>query len=167
MKIYILLLTVENIDSNWNYKVHNDEEVTSNLFISQFELHFHTLIFSINSPTGWSYKTDNISFISWKNDDLNLPYTHDVAPQSTLEGFSFQSLAAGASQGDYEIFSWDHSIDDAGDIAFNRILVPNSSVSAPEPSTLSFLVFLSSAGFGTKCLLGPRKNVSDQCKLKK
>jgi hypothetical protein len=185
MKKYILLITTlflydtafsqalhTNISlarsaNTWIYTIENLEAVETNLFISAFDFDIDADIENIVTPEGWDIDTDNSTFISWNSFSKGYDNPYHIPPGGSLS-FKFDCLSSGSYQSSYLIGSWNHATDLPSDISIGAILAPkNVAASASEPSTLSFLALLSSAGFGTKCLLGPRKNVLDQCRQKK
>jgi hypothetical protein len=88
-------IEVTQAGSEFTYTVFNDEPATSSLYVNAFHLTIGGAPFSVTStPEGWDYFTDNSTYIDWYNTELELPYPHDVAPDSSLGGFTILSAVA-------------------------------------------------------------------------
>ena len=123
--------------SVWTYTLLNDEPAPSNNFITNYFLAVDAPVTVLSSPTGWDYQTDNSSYVFWFNTDPALPYPHDIAPGSSLNGFSIGSKAVTSASLEYNISSWDHTLDVPGSVASGTVLAPSTPAAVPEPSTLT------------------------------
>jgi hypothetical protein len=123
----------------FSYTVFNDEPLGSPNFVSIWHLDLNAPIAITNTPAGWDYFTDNATFVDWFSTDLALPYPHDIAPGSFLDGFVIESAFATSELHFYTVGSWDHVNDSGGpgfqDLIFAPAIGPTSSV-VPEPSTM-------------------------------
>lgn len=128
-------IDASQIGNNWSYTLTNNEAASSPYFLSDFNLSVGAPFEDVTAPVGWSYTTDNSSYIYWFNTDAQLPYPHDVAPGAHLDGFSFTSSVAGSQLSSYGLSSWDHSQDAPGTTAVGMILTPRSPAAVPEAST--------------------------------
>lgn len=134
------------------YTLFNDELVGSPNFLSLFHLDVNAPITVTSTPTGWDFVTDNSTYVDWFNTDTQLPYPNDVAPGSSLSGFTIESTVSTSESLFYTVNSWDHGNDTPGPATQSLIGVPSVVAAAdptiPEPSTLTLL------GAGTVTLLG-------------
>ena len=78
----------------WSYTVFNDQPSGDSSYISSFTLQIAAPISVITAPDGWTFGSDNASYVQWFNIDPSLPYPHDIAPGMSLSGFSVTSTAA-------------------------------------------------------------------------
>ena len=123
--------------SVWTYTLLNDEPAPSNNFITNYLLAVDAPVTVLSSPAGWDYQTDNSSYVFWFNTDLALPYPHDIAPGSSLDGFSIGSTSVTSASQEYNISSWDHNQDAPGSVASGTVLAPSTPAAVPEPSTIT------------------------------
>lgn len=124
--------TVLPNSSTWQYAVFNDEPLTSPNFIYSFDVTVDSALTSISSPSGWSYVTDNASYVLWTSDLL----ASDIAPQASLSGFV---LHANAETNLHDAFldAFDHTTMDVGPGAILSVqapvALPNGDI-VPEPA---------------------------------
>jgi hypothetical protein len=125
----------------WSYTLFNDEPLASSNYIFAFSLTINAPVVVTGVPDGWTVDTDNVSFVFWFNTDLALPYPHDIAPGSSLGGFSISSPGAVPGLSSAAIAGWDHLLDAPGPLS-SDILVssPSSPTPVPEPSSAMLLV---------------------------
>ena len=124
----------------WSYTLFNNEPTGSPNFIDSFSLTVNAPITVTGTPAGWDFSTDDTTFVFWFNTDPALPYPHDVAPGSSLGGFSLTSTATSSQLLSYGLAGWDHSLDQPGPTTAGTVLVPsNVQQSVPEPPTWSLL----------------------------
>jgi hypothetical protein len=126
----------------WSYTLFNNEPANSPNFITAFTLSVAAPIAVTGTPTGWDFLTDDLTFVQWFNTDLALPYLHDIAPGTSLGGFSVSSTAVSSQLLSYGLSGWDHTADAPGPGASGNALAPSeASSSVPEPSTAYFLSY--------------------------
>lgn len=139
-----LLMTHADVDVGvpgvWTYTLFNDEIVGSPNYIDSFSLLIDAPVTVTGTPGGWSVDTDGATFVFWFNTDAVLPYPNDIAPGSSLTGFSLSSPSAFSVLDTLSVASWDHTQDVPGPLS-NPLLIdsPSSTSAVPEPS----YVFLS------------------------
>lgn len=122
--------------STWTYTLINEEAINSPDFIGGFTLSVDAPITLIGAPDGWSYQSDNLSYVYWFNTDTALPYPHDVAPGSSLGGFTIQSDISTSYSLSETLDAWDHTQDASGPSVAGNVLAPSSRPSpVPEAST--------------------------------
>ena len=135
--------------NDWSYTLFNDELAGSPNYASFFDMTVNAPFNVVSSPAGWTYQTDNSTYVLWSNTDAALPYPHDVAPGTSLGGFEISSTVTTSANLSVTIYSWDHSQDAPGPVADGTALVPNSPAPIPEASTFAsfgVLLFLGSIG---------------------
>lgn len=121
--------------STWSYMVYDDELTGSPNYIGYFTLSVNAPVQVTGTPVGWTYDTDGSSYVSWHNTDLALPYPHDIAPGSSLGGFSIESTVTTSALSGYDLSSWDHTQDAPGPDAVGSVLAPDAPTPVPEIST--------------------------------
>lgn len=126
--------------STWTYTLVNDEATNSSEYIGGFTLSVGAPVTSIGAPDGWSYQSDNFSYIYWFNTDITLPYPHDVAPGFSLGGFSVQSDVGTSSYLSETLDAWDHAQDALGPSVAGLVIAPSSELS-PVPEANSAVSF--------------------------
>lgn len=123
----------------WMYNVFNDQSLGDSIFISSFTLEVASPVFGITSPDGWTFSTDNASFVQWFNTDPALPYPNDIAPGTSRGGFSVTSTATSSQLLSYGLSGWDHTADQPGPSVAGIVLAPSVVTAIPEPSSASML----------------------------
>lgn len=136
-------VAVNQTGSVFSYTLFNDEPVGSQNFLSLFHLDVNAPITVTNTPAGWDFVTDNSTYVDWFNTDTQLPYPHDVAPGSSLSGFTIEATVDTSELLFYTVTSWDHVNDIPGPGTENLVNVPSdTSVTVPvipEPSTCALM----------------------------
>jgi hypothetical protein len=124
--------------SVWSYTLLNNESADSSFFISSFILTVNAPVTVVATPAGWDFSTDNATFVFWFDTDPVLPYPDDVAPSSSLGGFSVSSTASFSELLSYGLSGWDHTLDQPGPTTDGTVLAPSESAptSIPEPNSL-------------------------------
>lgn len=130
---------VNQSGSDFSYTVFNDEPASSSLYISAFHLTVDAAFVVANSPAGWDYVSDFSTYIDWFNTDAALPYPNDIAPGSSLGGFTLRSSVTTSESLPFTASSWDHSTDEGGPSADGSVLAPSGAV-VPEPSSLGMSI---------------------------
>src|SRR5262249_28997305 len=102
--------------SVFSYTVFNDEPAGSPNFLSTFHLTVNAPITVTGIPIGWDFATDNSTYVDWFNTDSTLPYPHDVAPGTSLGGFTVESTVDTTDTLDYTVTTWDHTADSSGPV---------------------------------------------------
>lgn len=124
----------------WSYTLFNDEPTISPDYITSFSLSVDAPIEVTSSPTGWDFQTDNITYVQWFNTDQGLPYPHDIAPGTSMGGFSILSISASSQQSTFGLESWDHVVDAPGFTSDGMIAAPIGATTVPEPGLLALFV---------------------------
>lgn len=121
----------------WSYTLVNSEPADSPNFISTFSLAVNAPVTVTGTPAGWDFSTDNASFVFWFNTDPALPYPNDIAPGTSLGGFSLTSTTTSSDLLSYGLTGWDHTLDQPGPTVSGTVLSPSVSApaSSPEPGT--------------------------------
>ncbi len=111
----------------WSYTLSNNEPTNSPNFISSFILTVNAPITTVGTPPGWDFVTDNSTYVYWFNTDVSLPYPHDIAPGTSLAGFSFSSTAPSSQPLSADVSAWDHIADGPGPTVINPVLAPSTA----------------------------------------
>ena len=101
--------TVTIIGQAYYYTLHNDEIIGSPLYGTNFSIYLPSDVpFQVTAtPLGWAVSTDNNSYLTWSNTDSSLPYPHDIAPGTSLGGFSIVATGSSSNQtAGYSIDAW-------------------------------------------------------------
>lgn len=117
----------------WTYTLNNNEAVTNDNWLTSFYLPINAPVSNVVAPSNWIIDTDDATYILWSNQEA-YPYPDDVAPETALSGFTFNSQAPGAEVSSV-VSSWNHATDDTGPNVMLQILSPNSPPAVPEAST--------------------------------
>ena len=128
--------------ATFTYTLFNDGSKTSPNFLSLFHLSVDAPISVSNTPDGWDYTTDNATYVDWFSTDAELPYPHDVAPGTSLGGFTIVSAVTTAELLSYTITSFDHVANAGGPFAQGLISAPvgvADVAAVPEPGVLIHL----------------------------
>jgi hypothetical protein len=128
---------VNQLGTTFIYTVFNDEPLGSPNFINLFHLNVAAPITITGTPPGWEFSTDNATFVSWFNSDIEAPYPDDIPPQE-LVTFAIETTVTTTALLNYTVGSWDHPADTQGPAFRDRVLSP-SLQAVPEPG--SFLFF--------------------------
>jgi len=120
----------------FDYTVFNDEPVGNSNYISTFSLSVSAPIIITSTPDGWAYISDNATYVDWFNTDPALPYPHDIAPGTSLGGFTIESTVTTSALEPYALTYWDHSLDAGGPSFQDQVLAPFSFGITPEPTSV-------------------------------
>jgi hypothetical protein len=129
-------VTVDNITTSFTYTVFNDEPTSSNSYLDAFHLVVNAPFDVVSSPDGWTFLTDNLTYIDWFNTNTNVPHTNDIAPASFKGGFVIRShlppdLPSGSDSLMFALSSWDYATTNSGPTAIGSAVAPSvTSVSA-------------------------------------
>jgi hypothetical protein len=118
----------------------NDEPTGSANYIAAFSLTVNAPITVTGTPSGWTDNTDNLTFVFWFNTDPALPYPHDVAPGSSLGGFTIASIGSVSTLLTAGIVSWDHSLDAPGPLSPPLSVAAPATPAVPEPSSFALIL---------------------------
>src|SRR6266496_6383256 len=66
------------VGTNFTYIVFNDEPTNSNLHLGTFHLVVNAPFDVAGSPAGWSFETDNQTYVNWFSADSTAPYPNDI-----------------------------------------------------------------------------------------
>jgi hypothetical protein len=119
----------------WTYTLTNNEPAGSPNYLSMFSLSVDAPVTVTSSPTGWAYQSDGKTYVDWFNNDAAPPYPNDVAPGTSLAGFTIESAAGTSAQQLDTVSSWDHVADAPGPSGDGLVLAPSVSTTVPEPSS--------------------------------
>ena len=120
----------------YSYTVFNDEALGSPNYSGGFYLSVNAPFTVTGSPNGWNYVTDGTSYVNWNNTDTALPYPHDIAPGTSLSGFTIEaSVLSLSSPGGYQLYSWDHVADAPGPNSNPATILAPGAAPVPESST--------------------------------
>jgi hypothetical protein len=154
--------------STWAYSVQNNEAVGSPDFVLSFALTAAAPFQVLGTPAGWSYDTDNATFVYWFSTD-DIPFSHDIAPGSSLGGFVLSAPGAVSGSLGFTLSSWDHVLNLPGSAIGGVVLAPSmptGPVPTPEPNTglLVLIVFLLSAAKCVKkaCVLRAKSSAASR-----
>ena len=100
--------------TNFTYTISNEEPPGSQLFLSNFHLESNAPFQVISSPAGWSFITDNFSYIDWFCTNTVSPFPNDVAPGALLGGFVIQSALTNSESLGFALVSWQHGTTNSG-----------------------------------------------------
>jgi len=128
----VALNQTENV---WNYTFINDEPIESVAFGDGLFLPVAAPIENIISPTGWTFISDNTTFVQWLYAE-DTPYPNAIAPGGSLSGFQFESTAPGVED-TYILKPFDSTSGLLQNEVTGRILVPSL---VPAPSALTAFV---------------------------
>jgi hypothetical protein len=146
--------------SDWTYSIFNDEPSGSSNYIGYFTIAVAAPVVIVNTPAGWGVQTDNMSYVSWFNTDIGLPYPNDITPGASLGGFEIQSIATQSTMQNFTMSYWDHGADAPGpDLSGTASSPFVASVNTPEPSL--FTVLAGAAATGLMLVFKRRKSRSD------
>ncbi len=120
LQVYVDAVQAE---SKFIYTVFNNQPLLSPNHISIFHLAIDAPITVAMTPVGWSFETDNSTYVDWFNSDAALPYPHDIAPQASLT-FAIETPVTRAEILTYAVSTWDHVVDDAGPSFEDLVLAP-------------------------------------------
>ena len=128
------ITTDTSVPDVWTYTVINNQSAGSPDYVSEFDIAINGPVTVTAEPTGWTYQigdlcqgVDCIKFES--NGDSS-----DVAPGSSLGGFSISSPGSSSVLSNAVAYSWNHTTEDAGP-ASGIIQVETPSDPVPEPWT--------------------------------
>jgi hypothetical protein len=131
------------VGTNFSYFVYNDEISGSALLLNSFHLTTGAPFSVTATPDGWTYRTDNATYIDWFATNSSPPFDNNILPGAFLAGFSLQSIDPSSEELGCALASWDSSTNACGPSLISTIASP--SVTNLE-STL-MVVTNTSAGF--------------------
>ncbi len=126
------------LGSTFNYTVFNDEPAASPNHVSTYHLTVNAPVTVTSTPSGWDFTTDNATFVTWFNTDIEPPYPDDIPPQGSMT-FSIASSVTTTALNRYTVASWDHAADGPGP-EYRDFIASPSIQAIPEPSGILFFV---------------------------
>ncbi len=117
--------------TNFSYTVYNNEASGSTLLVDTFHLTTRAPFAVASTPQGWSFETDNTTYIEWFSTNSSQPFTSDIAPGASLGGFALQTADPSADKLAGALVSWDTSTNGCGPAAQLAILSPSVTNVAP------------------------------------
>ncbi len=130
-------LTFTQSGSTFTYTLFNDEPLASPNFISLFHLEIDAPVSIIETPAGWDYATDDVTYIDWFSTSFESPYEYDLAPGASFT-FVIESAEEATEFLPFSASAWDHVVDTSGPSYTDFVLAP-SGQAVPEPSSLILL----------------------------
>jgi len=124
-----------SVPNLWTYTLFNTEPVSSPNYVDQFSIAIGATVTVTAEPTGWDYEiglVSGINSITWFSNDMST----DLAPNSSLGGFTLSSPGSSNVLGTVDVNSWDHTnnIPGPNSVAF-QVGSPSSTDPVPEPWT--------------------------------
>jgi hypothetical protein len=111
--------------TNFSYTLFNDAPASSQEYLNVFHLN-PTGPFQVGpTPLGWSFVTDYLSYIDWFCVNPLSANPNDVAPGSSLAGFSITSLTDTTISSTYALTSWYRGLTNNGSLAEGAISAPS------------------------------------------
>ena len=120
--------------STWAYTLSNE---SSPYFLYGFLLPLAAPIQAIGTPDGWNSQTDGYTYVYWWSTDTVPPYTHDIAPGTSLAGFFVSAPSSLSELSTSTLFTWDNAADQPGPPSYPDVDTP-VAVSG-EPPALGLL----------------------------
>jgi hypothetical protein len=127
----------DRFGTNFLYTVFNEESEGSDRYINIVTLDVNAPFEVISSPQGWEFKTDNYSYVTWFSGDTVEPFTNDIAPGSSLEGFVLGSAVATREELPYAVMSWKHGTTQSGPSVEGEVTAPSITSLAATLANLS------------------------------
>ena len=123
-------VTLTKAGTNFSYAVFNDEPTNSTLHLDAFHLVVNAPFDVVSSPAGWSFETDNLTYVDWFSSSSLPPYGNDIAPNSSKSGFVIGNklppeLPSTSESLSYALSSWDHATTNSGQSATGAIEAPS------------------------------------------
>jgi hypothetical protein len=117
--------------TNFTYTVYNDEASGSTLSVDTFHLTTGAPFTVAATPDGWSFETDNSTYIEWFSTNSSPPFSDDIAPGASLGRFALQTMDPSSESLVSAVVSWDTSTNGCGPSLLTPVLSP--SVTNLEP----------------------------------
>jgi hypothetical protein len=111
--------------TNYAYTLFNDEATGSQSCLNTLYLSVNAPISVVSSPPGWSFTTDNSTYVSWFSTDGAMPYPNDIVPGASASGFVIQTSILGSESFDCVMGCWDHSLTNSGPANINSVSAPS------------------------------------------
>jgi hypothetical protein len=124
-------VTLTQTGTNFAYTVFNDEPAQSALLLSAFHVTANAPFNVVASPPGWTFRTDNFTYVDWLAMDSPPPFTNNIPPGSSLAGFVLQSQSPVSEPLSYSLVSWDTSTNLGGPSIQGSIAAPSVTNLAP------------------------------------
>lgn len=118
-------VTLTQNGTNFLYTLFNDEPVSSQEYLNVLHLSPNGPFEVGSTPSGWVFVTDNLSYIDWYCINPLVVNPNDVAPGSSLGGFSLRSSLDTTEASTYALTSWYRGLTNNGSLAEAAIQVPS------------------------------------------
>ena len=159
--------------TNFTYILFNDEAVSSHEYLNVLHLNPNAPFEVASTPPGWTFVTDNFSYVDWFCTNPLLAAPNDVAPGMSLGGFSLRSTVVTSEDSSYAVTSWYRGLTDPGSATQGPIQVPsiisaaftNSVASCPCVTTTTPIIPVLEGQEGTNHRKGPRVVRSYSCAM--
>ncbi len=122
----------------FSYTLFNDDLAGRAEHLCGLHLAVQAQVAVLGAPTGWSYETDGATYVDWFCTDMAMPYTHHIAPGTSLGGFVIQSTVSVAADSPFIARAWDHAkeepalwLDGTTPAPFDASTLPCSDVCYP------------------------------------
>ena len=100
--------------TNFSYTIYNDEATGSTLLLNSLHLTVRAPFTVAATPEGWTFHTDNSSYIDWFATSSGPPFTNNLAPGASLGGFVLQTTDPSSEELPCALVSWDTSTNVSG-----------------------------------------------------
>jgi len=111
--------------TNFTYTLFNDDPATSREYLNALHLNPNAPFEVASTPSGWTFVTDNFSYIDWFCTNPLLANPNDVAPGASLGGFSIRSSIATSEASSFAMTSWYRGLTNSGSLAEGSVKVPS------------------------------------------
>lgn len=108
----------------WSYTIVNDEPAGSPQCLAGFSLSIAAPVSVTGTPPGWSFETDNATYVYWFSTDESLPYPNHARPGTSLPGFQIQNSTLRSESTPYLLTSWRQDTNEAGLVAADLVVTP-------------------------------------------
>ncbi len=117
--------------TTFSYTVHNNEVSGSTLLVDTFHLTTRAPFTVAATPDGWSFETDNTTYIDWFSTNDSPPFSGDIAPGAFLGGFVVQTMDPSSDELVSAVVSWDTSTNGCGPALQLTVVSPSVTNVAP------------------------------------
>ena len=124
-RIRCAYITANQSGTNFSYTVYNDE-ASRKLFLAQLISSRCPGPFTVAAtPDGWTFQTDNATYIDWFATNSSPPFGNDIAPGAFLGGFMLQSHDPSSEALGCTLVSWDSSTNVCGPSLLTAVVAPS------------------------------------------
>jgi len=120
------------LGGDFSYTVFNDEPANSSFQLNAFHLVVNAPFSVTSSPAGWSFVTDNFSYVDWFCSSGVAPYMGDIAPGTSMQGFSIHSQVSTSASLSFVMSSWNPGTASSGPGYMDTIASPSITTVVPQ-----------------------------------